>query len=212
MKTKILVFTFLISSSIHSYGQDNPIENLTWSHWYEYPQNFFELTWEEPAQPHDELLGYNVYRNNELYRFQTEMTIYNYWTPLYGIVTNCGGESFFNANDGEYFDDGFEVYVTAVYAGPIESAYTQTVFIEGLLLGNKQFTPKKVFVYPNPTSGIINIGSENLEKIIVYDISGKIVRELAPTSQIDLSNLSKGIYVLKRFTKNEIFVDKIVIQ
>jgi len=214
MKKKLLLFTFLICAfTINSYAQNNPIENLTWSHWYEYPRNFFELNWDEPAQPHNELIGYNIYRNNELYRFQTERTIYNFWTPLYGIVTNCDGESFFFQNNGELNENGLEIYVTAVYnPGQIESEYLQTIFDQGLLLPTKIFTQKKAMLFPNPTNGILNIGNENLEKILVCDVSGKVLSEFAPNSQIDLSNLSKGIYLIKLLSNKEIIVDKIVIQ
>ena len=214
MKKNLLLFTFLICVfNFNSYGQNNPVENLTWSHWYEYTHNYFELNWDEPIQPHNELIGYNIYRNNELYRFQTERTIYNYWTPLYGIVTNCNGESFFYQNNGEPYVNGFEMHVTAVYnPGQIESGYLQTVFDEGLLLSIKNFTQKKAILFPNPTNGILNIGNENLEKILIYDVSGKVVKEFAPESQIDVSNLSKGLYIINLLLSNEIIVDKIVIQ
>jgi len=81
MKTKLLFFLFFIAFMFSAFGQNNPVENLTFSQSYEYPNNFFELNWEEPAQPHNELLGYNIYRNDELFRFQTETTLYN----LYGL-------------------------------------------------------------------------------------------------------------------------------
>jgi len=213
MIKKLLLSAFLICLFDNSFGQNNPVENLTWDHWYEYTHNFFQLNWDEPTQPHNELVGYNIYKNNELYRFQTERTIYNYWTPVYGIVTNCDGESFFFQNTGEPYNNGFVIHVTAVYnPGQIESEYLQTVFDGGLLLSTKYFTQKKAIIFPNPTNGILNIGNENLEKIFVYDVSGKIVNEFSPSSQIDLSNLSKGLYIIKLISLKEIIVDKIVIQ
>lgn len=214
MKNKIILLTFLIASfNFNLFGQNNPVENLTWSHWYEYPRNFFILEWDEPVQPHNELIGYNVYRNNELFRFQTERSVYNLWTEIYGIVTNCDGEGFFFQNNGELNENGLEIYVTAVYnPEQTESGYIQTIFDPGLLLPTKIFTQKKAILYPNPTNGILNIGNENLEKILVCDVSGKVVSEFAPTSQIDLSNFSKGIYLIKLLSNKEIIVDKIVIQ
>ena len=73
MKKKLLLFALFSGLfCFHSFGQNNPVENLTWSQSYVYMHNFFELDWDEPATPHDELIGYNVYRNDELYRFQTD--------------------------------------------------------------------------------------------------------------------------------------------
>lgn len=196
----------------HSFGQNNPVENLTWAQWYQYPQNFFELRWEEPAQPHGELLGYNVYRNGELFRFQTETTVYRLFVDLYGLVSNCDEMFLGLDNQGQPFENGIDMYVTAVY-GPdqIESDHLQTYHSDGLLLKTKNFTQEKAVVFPNPTNGILNIGNTDLEKIAVYDISGKIVNEFVPQPQIDLGNLSKGLYIIKLFSESGILVDKIVI-
>lgn len=208
MKKKILLFIFLICSfSFNLFGQNNPVENLTWSQYYEFPNNFFQLNWDEPAQPHGALIGYNIYRNDELYRFQTDTTLYNIYTEIFGIVTNCG-EEFLIYNDGPFI-----IHVTAVYIpGEIESNYLQTAYCYGFALNNNNFEGKKVVLFPNPTSGVLNIGNENLEKIVVYDISGKVVSQFEPNPQIDLSNLSKGIYIIKLFSNKEIIVDKIVIK
>ena len=214
MKIKLILFTlFVCAFNYNSFGQNNPIENLTWSHWYEFPRNFFQLNWEEPAQPHDELIGYNIYKNNELYRFQTGTSIYNFWTSIMGVVTNCDGEAFLLQNNFEPYPNGFEIHVTAVYNPEgNESGYLQTVFDEGLLLPTKSFINKKTMVYPNPTNGILNVVNENFEKIIVYDVSGKVVGNFVTNSQIDLSNLSKGLYLVKLFSGKGIFVEKIVIE
>lgn len=213
MKKKLLLLTFIVCAfNFNTFGQINPIENVTWSHWYENYHNFFQLNWEEPALPHDELIGYNIYKNNELYRFQTETTLYNFWTPVYGIVTNCDGESFFFQNDGYPYENGIEIHVTAVYnPGQIESGYLESFFDPGLLLTTKSFTEKKAVLFPNPTNGILNIEIENLEKIVVYDVYGKKVNEFVPNKQIDLSDLSKGIYLIKLFSKKETVVEKIAV-
>jgi Secretion system C-terminal sorting domain len=209
MTKKILLLTFLISLvNFNLFGQNNPVENLTWSQSYDMFHDYFELNWEEPAQPHNELIGYNIYRNNELYRFQTETSLYNLYSDVYGFVSNCSTE-FLGYADGS----GFDIHVTAVYnLGQTESNYLQTAHSYGLVLNNNNFIHDKALIFPNPTNGILNIGNENLEKIVVYDISGKVVSKFAPNSQIDLSNLSKGLYLIKLFSSKEIIVDKIVIE
>lgn len=208
MKTKLLIFGFFICSIFNSIGQNNPVENLTWSQTYENMHNFFQLNWDEPTQPHNEIIGYNIYRNNELYRFQTDTSLYNLYTPLYGFVENCP-EVFLLYGDGA----GFDIHVTAVYnPEQIESDYLQTVYSFGFALNNNNFTREKAILFPNPTNGLLNIGNLNLEKIVIYDITGKIIKECGSASQIDLSNISKGLYIIKLFSEREIIVDKIVIQ
>ncbi|WP_333600881.1 T9SS type A sorting domain-containing protein [Flavobacterium sp.] len=213
MKTKLLFFLFFIAFMFSAFGQNNPVENLTFSQSYEYPNNFFELNWEEPAQPHNELLGYNIYRNDELFRFQTETTLYNLNTPLYGFVSNCGVNFLALDNQSQPYVNGFDIHVTAVYnPDQIESNYLQTVHCYGALLTTTNYSREKAILFPNPTNGLLNIGNINLEKIIIYDISGKAIRELLPESQIDLSNISKGLYIIKLFSEREIIIDKILIE
>ena len=211
MKTKLLIFVFFIAFIFNSFGQNNPVENLTWSQSYENMHNFFQLNWDEPLQPHNELIGYNIYRNDELYRFQTERTLYNIYTPLYGFVSNCDVDFLLYPNQPN--ESEFDIHVTAVYnPGPIESIFLQTVHCYGAALTTTNFIREKAVVFPNPTNGLLNIGIINLEKIIVYDISGKVISVFAPKSQIDISNLSKGLYIIKLFSEREIIVDKIVIE
>ncbi len=161
MKTKLLFFTFFIVFSFHSFGQNNPVENLTW----------------------------------------------------YGFVSNCNENFLIVDNQNQPYQNGFDMYVTAVYnPGQTESNYLQTVHCYGAALTTTNFIQERAVLFPNPTNGILNIGNKNLEKIIIYDISGKVIRAFAPVSQIDLGNISKGLYIIKLFSEREIIVDKIVIQ
>lgn len=73
-------------------------------------------------------------------------------------------------------------------------------------------------IYPNPTSGIINIAtSKNLETIHVFDISGKMVHsQTIATKQnnveLNLSSLNNGIYFIHALSENgESNCNKIVI-
>ena len=207
MRTIFLTFATAFTF-ITSFGQINPVQNLTWQHWYDMPNNFFILSWDEPEIPHDEIIGYNIYRENDLYLFLTDETsIYN-TESIYGIVSNCGGEEFLFYNDFQ----GFFAHVTAVYEGEVESDFIETVFIEGAMIGineNKHVKPK---VYPNPSKGIVYIESKNLDSILIYDISGRIIREMEPHSQIDLSDFTKGLYLIKLISGPKTFVDKIILE
>jgi hypothetical protein len=59
---------------------------------------------------------------------------------------------------------------------------------------------EKINVYPNPTSGILNISNLDLIKvknITIYNQLGQILLENKNSiNQIDVSNLSEGLYIL----------------
>ena len=57
-----------------------------------------------------------------------------------------------------------------------------------------------VYIYPNPVADRLFISSENLqvEKIAIYEISGKEVLQIKTSeNSIDVSNLSEGLYFLE---------------
>ena len=208
MKTKLLIFAFFTTCSFYTFGQHNPVQNVTFTQSYENMNNLFELSWDEPTQPHSELIGYNIYRDNELYSFQTENTLYYLYSPLYGYVSNDTGAFLLYGNGS-----GFDIHVTAVYnPGQIESNYLQTVHSAGAALTTNNFSRGKSKIFPNPTNGMLNVENKNLEKIVLYDISGKIISEFGPVSQIDLSAITKGVYIIKLYSEKEIITNKLVIQ
>ena len=205
-KTLILVLCICITPL---FAQLNPVQNLSWMHYYDYPNNFFALQWEAPTQPHDELLGYNVYRNNELYRFQTETSVYNLNTPLFGIVTNCPTDFLYFYIPGQPSPNSFDMHVTAVYSSGAESDYLQTEHCDGPLLATTNFTPKQTLVYPNPTSGVLFLNNQTYTEILVYSTSGQVVLREQHSSQLDLSSLPKGIYWVKLISENNIQQEKV---
>ena len=72
-----------------------------------------------------------------------------------------------------------------------------------------------VIIFPNPTTGIINIkGMMSIKEIEIFDIEGRIVRkEINPSNTISLENTSKGLYFLRITDLNNITINKkIVVQ
>lgn len=58
-----------------------------------------------------------------------------------------------------------------------------------------------ISIYPNPTTGIINIkGPVNYDEIVVYSIIGKKVKSFRAVNIIDISGISNGFYFLKTNT------------
>lgn len=55
-------------------------------------------------------------------------------------------------------------------------------------------------VFPNPVISEVHLKSTKpIERTLVYDLSGKIVKEFAEQNQFNLSDLSSGEYILKVF-------------
>jgi len=78
----------------------------------------------------------------------------------------------------------------------------------------------KIFIYPNPATGIINIALNRIDPdkvdFLIMDIFGKrlsIEVEVKVNSvSIDLSSYLKGIYLLIVKTSDKVFNEKIVLQ
>ena len=61
-------------------------------------------------------------------------------------------------------------------------------------------------VYPNPTKDVFNVRCEGLRKIEVLNAYGQLVmtkEEKTDHLQIDLSNQSEGVYLLRLYTDKE---------
>ena len=72
-----------------------------------------------------------------------------------------------------------------------------------------------VDIYPNPSTGIFTIATTENYKINILDISGRVVyisETNTSISQIDLSNIAKGVYFIELSNENEKINRKIVIE
>ena len=197
-KTFLFIFTIIIYNS--GFGQTNPVQNLVWSHSYDYSNysNIFSLHWNEPETPHNELLGYNIYRGNELYRFQTETSLG--CNPNWGGTADCG----FIGYNSSY---AFTGYVKAVYAGNIESEYV-SFQVGGVMLGVSDPSLKPIKISPNPAKDILNL-SEEVSNIKISDLSGKFVKHISTSEKsINISKLAKGNYIISVTTKTGETVNK----
>jgi hypothetical protein len=68
---------------------------------------------------------------------------------------------------------------------------TLTIGFDELLVNGKQ-----IIMYPNPTNnGLVNFNEKVNAQ--VFDMQGKLMKEFVKQNQIDVSNLTKGIYFIK---------------
>lgn len=98
------------------------------------------------------------------------------------------------------------------YNAPIITNDAETTYTS---LNNGGFNPDdSLSVYPNPTSSVLNITSDNtIESIELYDIQGRILEKSFQNSNaviLDISNRQSGIYFLKITSDKGSKVEKVV--
>ena len=69
-----------------------------------------------------------------------------------------------------------------------------------------------VTVYPNPTSGVVKIEAEGIERVVIYNAVGQMIFETESTSNIDLSAYSYGVYLIKVETRDGVVVKKVRVE
>lgn len=85
----------------------------------------------------------------------------------------------------------------------------------GASAANESACQIEVAVYPNPTDGELNVRTNGRFDLNVYSISGSLVlaqEALNGEARIDLSGLSKGVYVVEVKTAEGTAVNKVVVR
>lgn len=91
-------------------------------------------------------------------------------------------------------------------------------FIMDGTLSNQDFELKNIAIYPNPSTGLFTVstGNKSIDKVEVYDVTGKVVLSLNnfsginTQSTLDLRNVSGGIYFIKISSENQNIVKRII--
>ena len=84
----------------------------------------------------------------------------------------------------------------------------------GATLGVSDQDIMSISIYPNPATDLISIsGVDNIKSIKVYSILGSLEKEVFNTNQIDISELSSGIHLIKVDNgTGTVFTEKIIKQ
>ena len=196
--SRIALTLFVMTISFTSFAQLNPIKSLYWHHWYDMPCNFYELSWAKPdTSLTDTLVGYNIYRNNVLYRFQTFIGA----NHTFNQDTLFGGEAFVYS-----FSPPFYIHVTAVYnSNHIESIYNDSALCEGGFVGINDKADENITFYPNPIKDNsvihINFPGRKIEYISIISLSGQLItKTFLESNEANISvrdlNLKNDLYIL----------------
>jgi hypothetical protein len=89
----------------------------------------------------------------------------------------------------------------AYYVFVLNSGAITDIVIDGTNLGTADNSIAGFSYYPNPTTGVLNLSSvDNIERVSLYNLLGQRVMDRqvgATTTQMDVSGLSTGTYLMK---------------
>lgn len=90
-------------------------------------------------------------------------------------------------------------------------AYIEFYIPEIVLSISENATNNIPLVFPNPTSAIVelNINDQDLQKVTIYALNGKLVKTTSETT-FSVNDLPDGNYMLVIQTKNEVFTRKLI--
>jgi photosystem II stability/assembly factor-like uncharacterized protein len=141
-----------------------------------------------------------------------------YGVGLYGTIikTTNGASTWTESNSGTsknlnsvFFTDKNTGYIVGQYGIILKTKnggeYTELI--------NKQINENySTLLYPNPVETILNINIINPTiRFSIIDMQGEIlINHQAQNRQIDVSNLKKGIYILKIYNENESLNSKFI--
>ena len=112
------------------------------------------------------------------------------------------------------FGGGFTTYTPFSALGVTVGALAFTVEGE-IILGVNDFLLSEVSIFPNPASDILNIdvpASVELNGATLYDVLGKATNVSLSNGQINVSGLSRGVYILNVDTSAGTLTEKVIIE
>lgn len=119
-----------------------------------------------------------------------------------------------NSSEIEYTDNTVvsgNQYAYRVFANGYDtnvSATSNEVQIDANVLSVDQVD--QLVLYPNPVKRYLNIELEDIEEVIISDLSGKSMRVEITGNRIDMINLTSGIYLIDIKTQDKTYKSKIV--
>lgn len=156
----------------------------------------------------------NITVNNAVWAGTASETIqYNIYRSFDGVNYNLigyadGNDTSYDDNDIQNVNQYYKVTAVNTVSGGLtcESAYAMSVdgvhdYVYAQTLGIAEIGDNDIAVYPNPTTGLLYIKSNNIasEYHIVNAIGQTVLTNIitSENQQIDISNLPNGVYFVK---------------
>jgi len=116
---------------------------------------------------------------------------------------------------GLHIEEMTDLDVIVFIQNPTTKAIMQSAYATEALSTTSVANASKIKLYPNPSTGIVKINTENTVSVIVTDISGKVVYSMdnvTKETQMNLSSLQKGIYLAKIIDGDSEQTQKIILK
>ncbi|MPS74575.1 MAG: T9SS type A sorting domain-containing protein [Chryseobacterium sp.] len=107
----------------------------------------------------------------------------------------------------DFSDKKAFIYIASADLGLLGYNLPLDVLATGEVSGDKA----KVLVYPNPVADVLRIDNKNLKSVALYSMEGKKLIETT-NSEMTVSQLPKGVYVLRVVTSDNNIVSKKIIK
>lgn len=75
---------------------------------------------------------------------------------------------------------------------------------------NEPMALRSLKFYPNPTNGVVSFNRDDIQKVEVMDLNGKLLDVQEYSTSVDFSNLSSGTYILRISTPDGIAIRKLI--
>lgn len=94
----------------------------------------------------------------------------------------------------------------------IQEKYVVVRYAEPQFLHNQEISGNKMTIYPTKTSAILYFNTkEKIEQIEIYDQSGKLTRNVQGNyNKLYVTDLAKGVYVIRVQTSESVYTQKII--
>lgn len=156
--------------------------------------------------------GY-VYRGTEFLNLIDKYLFADFCTNEIGTVDSNGAITFFGPFSGNSFSSFGEDINGNIYVAGIASGEIYKIIDNNLSVDNS--AKINLTIYPNPAQNQLNVTAElMMDKIEVFDISGKSIMKLNPFKKgvsIALENISTGQYFIKITSNQQQFTKQFIV-
>lgn len=158
-----------------------------------------------------------IFHANPQVRNNVPLTDTANWVLIQDTITAVGGEIYLTIGNFNTTATSDTVKSPGGF-GTWEAFGSAYYYIDGVsvydvaMLGIEQVKSSlQINIYPNPVSNIIHIETKEMEGIKLYDLLGNEILS-TKENEIDMSNLTNGVYFIKASTKENSLTQKIIIQ
>lgn len=162
----------------------------------------------------------NTSYEGEEHLYYTSTTTYDAYGTLktpFGTYTNVIRQKIVESNDHNFSHTAYIWTNADPFHLIMEADFDQsygflTIYSDKNLSTHSNTKTSTVAVFPNPTNANLNLklpNDLNIDKIEIIDISGKtILQENKNSKQINVQNLSNGMYFIKAYSGSAVFQSK----